>query len=87
MFLNPVIVQYSDMKQTNKEGCLSIPNRRETLNNRAYAVLVEYDTENGEHKTEMVEGFTSVIVQHEIDHLNGILYLDHLDKEMRNIKK
>ena len=86
VFLNPVIVQYSDMKQTNKEGCLSIPNRRETLNNRAYAVLVEYDTENGEHKTEMVEGFTSVIFQHEIDHLNGILYLDHLQKEVNDAK-
>jgi len=86
VFLNPVIVQYSDMKQTNKEGCLSIPNRRETLDNRAYAVLVEYDTENGEHKTEMVEGFTSVIFQHEIDHLNGILYLDHLQKEVNDAK-
>lgn len=86
VFLNPVIVQYSDMKQTNKEGCLSIPNRRETLDNRAYAVLVEYDTANGAHKTEMVEGFTSVIFQHELDHLNGILYLDHLDKEMRDTK-
>jgi len=86
VFLNPVIVQYSEKKQTNKEGCLSIPNRRETLDNRAYAVLVAYDTEKGEHKTEMVEGFTSVIFQHEIDHLNGILYLDHLYKEVNDAK-
>lgn len=85
--LNPIIVQYSGKKQTNKEGCLSIPNRREILDNRAYAILIEYDTENGDHKTEMVEGFTSVIFQHEIDHLNGILYLDHLKKEINDANK
>ncbi len=85
--LNPIIVQYSEKKQTNREGCLSIPNRRETLDNRAYAILVEYDTENGEHKAEMVEGFASIIFQHEIDHLNGILYLDHLNKEIKDAKK
>lgn len=85
--LNPIIVQYSEKKQTNREGCLSIPDRRETLDNRAYAVLIEYDTENGAHKTEMVEGFTSVIFQHEIDHLNGILYLDHLNKEINDANK
>ncbi|MFH6768739.1 peptide deformylase [Gaetbulibacter aquiaggeris] len=85
--LNPVIVQYSEKKQTNREGCLSIPNRRETLDNRAYAILIAYDTENGVHKTEMVEGFTSVIFQHEIDHLNGILYLDHLNKEINDANK
>ena len=85
--LNPIIVQYSEQKQTNREGCLSIPNRRETLDNRAYAILIEYDTENGKHKTEMVEGFTSVIFQHEIDHLNGILYLDHLNKEINDANK
>lgn len=85
--LNPMIVQYSEKKQTNREGCLSIPNRREILDNRAYAILIEYDTEYGDHKIEMVEGFTSVIFQHEIDHLNGILYLDHLNKEIKDANK
>jgi peptide deformylase len=47
-------------------------------------VNIEYDTMQAEHKTETVEGFTSVIFQHEIDHLNGILYLDHLAKEVRD---
>jgi peptide deformylase len=87
VFLNPIILQYSEKKQTNREGCLSIPNRRETLDNRAYAILIEYDTENGNHKTEMAEGFTAVIFQHEIDHLNGILYLDHLKKEINDANK
>lgn len=84
VFLNPKIVKYSEQKQTVKEGCLSIPNRRETLNSRSLTVNIEYDTMQAEHKTETVEGFTSVIFQHEIDHLNGILYLDHLAKEVRD---
>lgn len=79
VYLNPKIVQYSNKKQTRTEGCLSIPNRRETLNCRAYAILLEYDTLEGEHKTEMVEDFTAIIFQHEVDHLNGILYIDLMD--------
>lgn len=87
VYLNPVIVKYSLKKQTCREGCLSVPNRSEVLNNRAYAIMIEYDTMKGDHKTEMVEAFTSVIFQHEIDHLNGILYLDHLEKEVKDAKK
>jgi peptide deformylase len=80
VYLNPKIVQYSQKKQTRAEGCLSIPNRRETLNCRAYAILLEYDTLEGDHKTEMVEDFTAIIFQHEVDHLNGVLYIDLIDK-------
>ena len=87
MYLNPKIVKYSKEKQTVKEGCLSIPNRSDTLNSRAFTINIEYDTMLAEHKTETIEGFTSVIFQHEIDHLNGILYLDHLKKEVRDAKK
>jgi peptide deformylase len=87
VYLNPMIIGYSEKKQTYKEGCLSIPNRSETLNSRSYSIVINYDTENGEHNTETVEGFTSVIFQHEIDHLNGILYLDHLTKEIKDAKK
>ena len=87
VYLNPKIVKYSKEKQTVKEGCLSIPNRSDTLNSRAFTINIEYDTMLAEHKTETIEGFTSVIFQHEIDHLNGILYLDHLKKEVRDAEK
>ncbi|WP_372752170.1 peptide deformylase [Mariniflexile sp.] len=83
VYLNPTINKYSEEKQTRKEGCLSIPNRSEILNTRAFLIEIEYDTMEAEHKTETIEGFTSVIFQHEIDHLNGILYLDHLEKESK----
>jgi len=65
---------------------LSIPNRSETLNSRAYAILISYDTIENTQVVEMVEDFTAVIFQHEIDHLNGILYLDHLQEEIENAK-
>lgn len=83
VYLNPKIVQYSKMKQDCLEGCLSIPDRRDTTKTRAYALLLEYDKIDNTHVTEMVEAFTAVIFQHEIDHLNGILYLDHLEKEVK----
>ena len=87
VYLNPKIVSYSEEKQTLNEGCLSIPDRTETLKSRSYAITIEYDTMNAEHKSEIVNRFTSVVFQHEIDHLNGILYLDHLQKDIRDIEQ
>ncbi|MBC3757972.1 peptide deformylase [Hyunsoonleella sp. SJ7] len=83
VYLNPKIVKYSEGTQTVREGCLSIPDRSETLNSRSQNIKIEYYTMKGEHQSETVEGFTAVIFQHEIDHLNGILYLDHLEREMK----
>lgn len=84
VYLNSKIIKYSDEKQSAREGCLSIPNRVETLNSRSQIITIEYDTMEAEHKTEKVGAFTAIIFQHEIDHLNGILYLDHLQKEVIN---
>ncbi|MCC7522009.1 MAG: peptide deformylase [Flavobacteriaceae bacterium] len=81
VYYNPEIKKYSDMKQDVREGCLSIPDYRGTTQDRAYAVFVEYDDRKGSHKCEMIEAFTAAIFQHEIDHLNGIMFIDHLIKE------
>ncbi len=86
VYLNPKIVTYSKDKQTVKEGCLSIPNRSETLYSRSQSIAIVYDTMEETRKSDTIEGFTSVIFQHEIDHLNGILYLDHLEKELGDAK-
>ena len=83
IYLNPRIIQYSNLKQPCLEGCLSIPGRRDTTKTRAYAILLDYQKLSGEQKTEMIEDFTAVIFQHEIDHLNGILYLDHLEEHQK----
>lgn len=77
VYLNPKIIAYSEEKREGMEGCLSIPNRREKCL-RSRWIVMAYDTMDGEHKQERIEDFTAVIFQHEIDHLNGILYLDHM---------
>ena len=87
VYLNPKIVEHSTQTQTVKEGCSSIPDRSDTLNSRSQEISIEYNTIDGKHKAEKVEGFTAVVFQHEIDHLNGILYLDHLQKEINDAKK
>ncbi len=81
VYYNPQIDKYSELKQTVLEGCLSIPDIRDSLNMRAYSILLQYDNAKGEHICEMIEDFTAVIFQHEIDHLNGIIFIDHLKKE------
>lgn len=80
-YLNPRILKYTEKKRPCLEGCLSIPKQRDTTQNRSYAIMIEYDQLDGEHRYDMVEDFTSIIFQHEIDHLNGILFLDHLERD------
>jgi len=60
-------------KKTHFEGCLSIPRIWSPVK-RAKKLLLEYQTVNGEKKSEWFTGFKAVIVQHEVDHLNGILF-------------
>ncbi|WP_338768700.1 peptide deformylase [Bernardetia sp. ABR2-2B] len=80
VYINPKIIKYSDEVKETMEGCLSIPNRREKVI-RPDKITIEYQTLDGKLHQEIVDGFTSVIFQHEIDHLDGILYLDHLKNE------
>ena len=79
VYINPTITYYSEEKQPCREGCLSIPNRIDTTQIRSQLIEIKYLDKNGLSRNESVEGFTAVIFQHEIDHLNGILYIDHLD--------
>lgn len=79
-YLNPKILKYSDLKQDCREGCLSVPDIRDTTETRSYAILLEYDKMDNSHHIEMIEDFTAVIFQHEIDHLNGILFIDRLEE-------
>jgi len=79
-FINPTILWRSELLNKGPEGDLSIENFRDAFY-RSYVIRLEYyDLENKKHD-EMVEGFTAVIFQHEIDHLSGILIPDKLEKE------
>ncbi len=74
LFLNPRILWKSELARKGAEGDLSFPERGEVL--RSYVIQLAYQTLSGEKKYEIIEGFTAVIVQHEVDHLYGILLTD-----------
>jgi peptide deformylase len=75
--LNQVIVERSDETTLDWEGCFSVPGYL-GLVPRAERITVRYTTENGETVTETFEGYTARVVQHEIDHLDGLVYLDRM---------
>ena len=79
--VNPVIESMSG-EQTGEEGCLSIPNRYESVT-RPMTVTVRAQDRNGNSFTITAEGFKARALCHEIDHLDGILYIDKTDKKIR----
>ncbi|MFY7814453.1 MAG: peptide deformylase [Chryseobacterium taeanense] len=79
-FINPVIVWRSELQNLGSEGDLSIPNFRDQFY-RSKVIQLEYTDLEGKKHSEIVEGFTAVIFQHEIDHLFGILISDKKEKE------
>ena len=68
------------------EGCLSLPYYYGPLR-RAARITVKYLNEKGDEVTETFEGFNAQIIMHEIDHLEGILFVDHLLKENKPLYK
>jgi peptide deformylase len=81
---NPEIIAKSEETAVNQEGCLSIPDHYADVE-RPARVTVRYLDENNEQKTIDAEGWLAVCVQHEIDHLDGILFVDHLSALKRNM--
>ena len=78
--VNPVIESMSG-EQTGEEGCLSIPNRYESVT-RPMTVTVRAQDRKGNSFTITAEGFKARAICHEIDHLDGILYIDKTDKKI-----
>jgi peptide deformylase len=84
VFINPQIAWASDEKSTYDEGCLSIPEYYEEVE-RPKQVKVKYlDLEGQEHEIE-ADGLLSTCLQHEIDHTNGVLFIDHISKLKRDM--
>mgnify|MGYP005992075257 CR=1 FL=1 len=78
-FVNPVIKNKDDLKATYEEGCLSVPNQFAEID-RPKNCDVEYLDYNGEKKLLKAEGLLATCIQHEMDHLEGILFIDYLSK-------
>ena len=74
---NPEIIEASDEDVTYEEGCLSVPEHYSDVV-RPAKVTVRYLDRDGETKEMACEGLLATCVQHEIDHLDGILFIDHI---------
>ena len=83
VWVNPEIRERSGETVT-EEGCLSVVDFRAEIR-RAARITLAYQTLAGELRTEELEGLTAVCLQHEIDHLNGVLFIDHLPPLKRQI--
>ena len=88
VFINPEIVSSSEEKSVYEEGCLSIPDIHEDVE-RPARVKVKYLDLDGKPQEAEAEGLFATCIQHEIDHLNGVLFIDHISKLKRDrvIKK
>jgi len=82
VLINPRIVQASDVTETAEEGCLSIPELYGEVE-RPLTVTLEALDRDGRPYTTEITGFKARAVQHEIDHLDGVLFLDHLSAVKR----
>tara|TARA_B100001175_G_scaffold317605_1_gene335238 strand:+ start:1989 stop:2504 length:516 start_codon:yes stop_codon:yes gene_type:complete len=78
-FVNPMIREKNSIKSIYEEGCLSVPNQFAEIE-RPSKCEVEYLDYNGEKKTLKAEGLLATCIQHEMDHLEGILFIDYLSK-------
>jgi peptide deformylase len=88
VFINPEILWSSEEKSSYEEGCLSIPEYYEEVERPAQVKVRYMDLDGKTHEVE-ANGMLATVLQHEIDHLNGVLFIDHISKLKRDrvIKK
>ena len=83
-FVNPIIKNKNPIKNTHEEGCLSVPDQFAEID-RPSECDVEYFDYNGEKQLLKAEGLLATCIQHEMDHLEGILFIDYLSKLKRSM--
>jgi peptide deformylase len=84
VFINPEILESSDQRSVYEEGCLSIPDYYAEVE-RPASVRVKYLDRDGKPQEIEAEGLMATCLQHEIDHLNGVLFIDHISKLKRDM--
>ena len=84
VLINPVILERSDESETAEEGCLSIPDIFGDVERHAHVVVEALDRDGTKFRAE-AKGYKARAIQHEIDHLDGILFLDHLSAVKRSL--
>ena len=86
VFINPEIIEENGDDWAFEEGCLSIPNVREDVI-RPEKLKIQFFDENWEEHTEEFDGMQARIIQHEYDHIEGILFTDHLSAFKKRLLK
>lgn len=84
IFINPEVVESSDDRSVYEEGCLSIPDYYAEVE-RPAKVRVKYIDGDGKPQEVLAEGLLATCLQHEMDHLNGVLFIDHISKLKRDM--
>ena len=84
VFINPEIVETSEDLTVYSEGCLSVPDQYADVE-RPSIIKAKWLDENGKAHEEVIDGLLAICLQHEMDHLNGILFIDHLSKLKRDM--
>lgn len=82
--INPEIIWKSEEKNICEEGCLSVPDQKAEVE-RFAAVKIKYVDYHGQEKELLAEDFLAIAVQHELDHLDGILYIDRISRLKRQM--
>ena len=84
VFVNPEILWHSDSKVPYTEGCLSVPEQYAEVM-RPDRIRAKWQDETGKPYEEEIDGLLAVCLQHEMDHLNGVLFIDHLSRLKRDM--
>ena len=84
VFINPEIVESAETLQVYNEGCLSLPDQFAEIE-RPDRIRARWLDEEGVAHDEHIDGLLAICLQHEIDHLEGILFVDHLSRLKRDI--
>ena len=82
--VNPEIIVLSEEQAVLEEGCLSIPDQTAEVT-RPAEVSIRYLDETGTSQTLTADGLLAACIQHEIDHLNGVLFIDHISRLKRDM--
>lgn len=82
--INPEILERGDARRVYEEGCLSIPEIFAEVE-RPASILIRYLDQNGQVVEERLEGHAATVAQHEFDHLDGVLFIDHLSRLRRSV--
>jgi peptide deformylase len=82
--INPVVIEASQERERGEEGCLSIPTLKDVVERPSTVIIEGQDPEGGKLRIE-AEGLLARILQHEVDHLDGILFIDRLSPLKRKL--